>query len=110
MNTWSDICHLDDLTPNSGRCALHGGEQVAIFRVREQAGETVYAVANHDPFSGANVISRGIVGSQGERTVVASPLYKQRFCLRTGECLDDTSKQLKIWQARIADNRVQLAS
>ena len=108
MSNWKDICHIDDILPGSGRCALHQGQQVALFRVREGEADAVYAVANHDPCSGANVIARGIVGSLGERIVVASPLYKQHFCLRTGECLEEQVR-LKTWPARIAGDRVQLA-
>lgn len=109
MSNWQDICHIDDIVPNSGRCALHRGEQVALFRVSESDVESVYAVSNLDPFSGANVISRGIVGSQGKRLVVASPIYKQHFCLSTGECLEAEDQRLRTWPARIAGDRVQLA-
>ena len=41
------------------------------------------------PFSDANVMSRGIVGSPGRPAdTVASPMYKQVFDLATGACLD----------------------
>ena len=62
------ICRLDDIVPNTGVCALVGGEQVALFRLDD---DSVYAVGNHDPFSGANVLSRGIVGDIRGELVVA---------------------------------------
>ncbi|HEV2429913.1 MAG TPA: nitrite reductase small subunit NirD, partial [Burkholderiales bacterium] len=77
------ICRVEDIVPDTGVCALVGGEQVAVFRVEDQ----VYAVGNHDPFSGANVLSRGIVGDLKGELVVASPVYKQHFSLVTGRCL-----------------------
>ena len=110
MTNWKDICSVDDILPNSGRCALHQGEQVALFRVREKDGEKFYAVGNYDPFGDANVISRGIVGSLGDSVVVASPLYKQHFCLDSGRCLEDDTVALKTWPIRVQDNRVQLAA
>ena len=67
MSDWKDICHIEDILPNSGRCALHAGEQIAIFRVCQSGNDALYAVENYDPISGANVISRGIVGSQGDQ-------------------------------------------
>ena len=108
MSNWETICTIDDIPPNSGRCALLGKHQVAVFRVEESEGETFYAIDNHDPFSGANVLSRGIVGSLQDTVVVASPLYKQHFCLRSGACLEE-NVQLRTWQVRTQSNKVQLA-
>ena len=82
-DTWLDVCSLDQLTINRGACALVGDYQVALFRVSPDGA--VYAVSNYDPFSRAFVISRGIVGSKGDRPKVASPIYKQTFDLETGE-------------------------
>ena len=73
------VCELDQILENAGVCALVGGEQVAIFRVDGK----VHAVGNKDPFSGANVLSRGIVGDVKGELVVASPIYKQHFSLTT---------------------------
>lgn len=108
MSDWKDICSVEDIVPNSGRCALHNGEQVAIFRVRRSGNDAFYALANHDPCSGANVISRGIVGSIGDKLVVASPVYKQHFCLDTGACLEE-EVSLKTWSVRVEGDRVLLA-
>ncbi|MCP3907274.1 MAG: nitrite reductase small subunit NirD [Oceanicoccus sp.] len=109
-NNWKEICHIDAIVPNAGRCALVEGEQVAIFRVSKSGNDELYAIHNHDPFSKANVLSRGIVGSLSERVVVASPIYKQHFCLQTGECLEDEATQLKTWQVRVENNMVQLSA
>lgn len=106
---WTDICSIDDIIPNSGRAALVNGKQVAIFRVSQAENDALYAIDNHCPFAKANVLSRGIVGSLGEKLVVASPIYKQHFCLQTGECLEDDGEKLQIWQVRLDGNKVQLA-
>ena len=84
---WKDVCSADDLQPDSGVCALVEGQQVAIFyMVKEQA---VYAIHNYDPIGKANVLSRGMIGDIKGEPVVASPLYKQHFNLKTGVCLED---------------------
>ena len=98
------VCPLDDLLPGRGVAALVDGEQVALFRV----GDDVLAVSNQDPFSGANVMSRGIVGSRGDRVKVASPMYKQQFDLYTGECFDDPSKSLRVYETQIVDGIVEV--
>ncbi|RAY11092.1 nitrite reductase (NAD(P)H) small subunit [Actinomadura craniellae] len=83
---WTDVCGFVDLMPERGACALVDGVQVAIFRTFD--GE-LYALSNFDPFSGAYVLARGILGTRNGAPTVASPMYKQVFDLRTGQCLDD---------------------
>lgn len=101
---WIDVCALDDLTPNTGAGALVGGQAVAIFRVGHE--KRVYVLSNKDPFSQANVMSRGIIGDlQGER-VIASPIYKQHFSLATGRCLEDKDQKLSVYPSKIVDGRV----
>ena len=102
------VCKLDDIIPNAGVAALIGEEQVAIFRIQEATGENVYAISNYDPFSNANVLSRGLVGSLQGKTVVASPIYKQHFCLLTGQCLEDENVSLKSWAVKIENGEVLL--
>jgi nitrite reductase (NADH) small subunit len=105
---WVDVCDASVLTDDTGLCAKLDDEQVAIFKLA--GSEKLFAVSNFDPFGKANVLSRGIVGSIGEKLVVASPLYKQHFDLQTGECLEDADVFLKIYSARIADNKIQLSA
>ena len=89
---WERACLLTDLFPERGAAALFGDVQVALFRLPEDPldpadGGPVYAVQNLDPFSGAYVMSRGIVGTRAGVPTVAAPVYKQVFSLVTGECL-----------------------
>ena len=96
IEQWVDVCPVTKLQPERGVAALVGDEQVAIFLV----GDDVFAVSNYDPFSHANVMSRGIVGTRGDVVKVASPMYKQRFDLLTGRCLDDDTVRIAVHQAR----------
>ncbi len=106
--TWHKICTLDNIQSNTGVCALVEGKQIALFRVNNE--ERIYALSNHDPFSGANVMSRGIIGDiQGER-VVASPLYKQHFSLATGRCLEDGEKYLEAYPSKIENGEVWISA
>jgi len=107
MTQWVDICELDDITPNTGVCALVQNQQVAIFRWG--AGEDLFAISNYDPFSKANILSRGILGDRNGIPKVASPIYKQNFNLITGEYLDDPKVKIPTYQVRVVDNQVQLA-
>ncbi len=106
MSTFRQICPWNRLPVDRGVAALVDGTQVAVFRTADDA---LYAVSNHDPFSGAMVISRGIVGSRGDRPTVASPVYKQVFDLATGQCLDDDAVRLATHPVRVHDGVVEVA-
>jgi len=102
------VCPLEDIVPNAGVAALVEGEQVAIFRLTddETSSDSVHAVGNRDPFSGANVLSRGIVGDLKGELVVASPVYKQHFSLTTGRCIEDASARIPVYDARVEEGWV----
>lgn len=97
-NDWLTVCDRALLTPGRGVAALlPDGHQVALFM--DRAGRT-YAIDNRDPFTGAYVLSRGLVGSADGAPFVASPLLKQRFDLATGACLDDDGVRVAVYEVR----------
>ncbi|SHN28872.1 nitrite reductase small subunit NirD [Cryptosporangium aurantiacum] len=103
---WRAACRLTDLLPERGACALFDGDQIALFRLWD---DQVYAVGNRDPFTGAQVVSRGLVGTRGGRRTVASPLHKQVFDLLTGVCLSDPAvPALPTWPVRVRDGVVEV--
>ncbi|WP_347556750.1 nitrite reductase (NAD(P)H) small subunit family protein [Robbsia sp. KACC 23696] len=127
--TWQRVCRLDDIVPDTGVCALLGQAQVAVFRVTVPEGalalgsqeavigtstsgsqEALFAIGNVDPHSGAAVLSRGVTGSLGARIVVASPLYKQHFDLRTGECIESPAHAVRAYRVALKDGAVWLAA
>lgn len=91
------ICAFEDILDGTGVCALVGADQVALFRVRDE----LFAIDNFDPASGANVLARGIVGDLQGELVVASPVYKQHYSLRTGRCLEDDAVGLRVWRCGV---------
>jgi assimilatory nitrate reductase catalytic subunit len=94
------VCPLEAIVPNAGVAALVDGEQVAVFRLED---DSIHAVGNRDPFSRANVLSRGIVGDLKGALVVASPVYKQHFNLQTGHCVEDASARIPVYAARVEE-------
>lgn len=99
---WQDVCAVEDILPGTGVCALVAGRQVAIVRT----AEAIYGIGNFDPFSKAFVLSRGIVGDRGGIPKIASPIYKQSFDLRTGQCLDDPRVHLPTFEIRVERGRI----
>lgn len=104
-HTWTPVCTLDRLWPDRGAAALVGGAQVAVFKL---ADGRVFAVGHRDPFTGANVIARGLVGTRGDIPTIASPLHKQVFDLTTGTCLDEPEVSLGSWEVKIEDETIFL--
>jgi nitrite reductase (NADH) small subunit len=103
---WVPVCELDDLVPQRGVAALVEGRQIAVFRLMPE--NEVLAIANRDPFSEANVLARGIVGSIGDTVVVASPMYKQHFDLRAGRSLEDPNVAVDTFRTRVHRSVVEI--
>ncbi|MFI9230125.1 nitrite reductase large subunit NirB [Streptomyces rimosus] len=97
---WRSVCLLDELEPGRGIPVRVGDEPDPIALFRSPDGE-LFAVSDTDPVSRADVISRGIYGAVDGTPVVTSPMYKQRFDLRTGACLDDESQRLDVRGVRV---------
>ncbi|SEF46913.1 nitrite reductase (NADH) small subunit [Actinacidiphila yanglinensis] len=97
---WFAVCPVDVLEPGRGVAVLlPDGGQAALFR--DRTGR-LYAIGNVDPFTGAGVLSHGLLGSApGDRPYVASPLLKQRFDLADGRCLDDDEVSVASYPVRV---------
>lgn len=103
---WTEVCALDDILPDTGVAARVEGRHVAVFRL---ADGHLHAIDNVDPKNGASVLARGLVGNLGERVVVASPLYKHHFDLRTGECLEHPELSVRVHAVQLRGGRVQVS-
>lgn len=106
MSQWSTVCHIDDIIPATGVCALVSNQQVAVFRPGND--EQVYAISNIDPFFEASVLSRGLIAEHQGELWVASPLKKQRFRLRDGLCMEDEACSVAHFAVRVRDGNVEI--
>ena len=106
--SWNAICSLDDIVPNTGICALVKDKHVAVFHVKGEEDQ-LFAIDNYDPNANASVLSRGLIGSLGNRIVVASPIYKHHFDLLSGECLEAPQNSVTAYPVRIENRKVLVA-
>ncbi|MFJ6001415.1 nitrite reductase small subunit NirD [Arthrobacter sp. NPDC092385] len=102
--TWIAVCHLEDLEECWGEAALVGREQIALFRL---PGDRLHAVGNIDPRTRAAVMARGIVGSRGALSTIASPLHKEVYDLASGACLSG-GEGLRAYPVRCVDGVVEV--
>ena len=84
---WMQVGRVSDFPLEGGAAIKYGDVQIAVFHFTSR-GEW-YACQNMCPHKRAFVLSRGIIGSQGEIPKVACPLHKKTFSLESGECLGD---------------------
>ncbi|WP_339806548.1 nitrite reductase small subunit NirD [uncultured Marinobacter sp.] len=106
-NPWKIVCTVDDLVPESGIAVWTPDGPVAVFYIPHWL-PALFAISHTDPFSGANVLARGITGDLKGQPVVASPLYKQHFNLVTGQCLEDKDVKVKTYRVLLDGNAVRL--
>ena len=104
--TFSVVCRADRLMVNRGVAALIDGRAIALFAL---ADGSLAAIDNIDPCSGASVLSRGIVGDVDGVATVASPMYKQRFDLRSGRCLDVDGVAVAVHRVRVVDGTIEVS-
>ncbi len=112
---WVRICSLRELEPGRGVAGLVDDQQVAVFLLPgtplgscPEPASRLRAVDNLDPVSGANVLSRGLIGSTGDIDYVASPMLKHRFDLDSGRCLDGVSPGVRVWPVRVWGTTVEV--
>jgi nitrite reductase (NADH) small subunit len=104
IRVWTVACAYDHLIPGRGVAVLlDDGSQAALFRLPDGS---LHAVGNIDPFSGAAVLSRGLVGDRGGAPMVQSPIKKQAFALETGVCLDDPEVAIPVYSVRATGDGV----
>ncbi|SEI70277.1 assimilatory nitrite reductase (NAD(P)H) small subunit [Arthrobacter sp. yr096] len=103
--TWHRVCPVEELEVAWGEAALIAGRQVALFRT---APTEVFAVAQQDPATLANVMARGIIGSRGSRPTIASPLHKEVYDLETGECFTNPELTLEAFPTRLVDGFIEV--
>ncbi len=105
ITQWTPVCHQDDLQPDRPHAAIVNGYQIAV--VMHTDGE-IYAVQNFDPFSGANVLARGLIGSKADKPVIISPMYRHSFDLQSGVCIEDDTVSIGIHSVRVRDGQVEI--
>ncbi len=123
---WTAIANVDDVPFNRGVAALVESVEgiatpVAVFRlgggdinlVDGVAGRW-YCVDHVDPATLVPVMARGLVGSVSPPVsdtntaidIVVSPIYKHRYDLATGRCLNDDTLRLTTHEVAIVERKV----
>ena len=94
---WEAVCTVNDLVPESGVAVWTDEGPVAVFYLPHRL-PALFAISHTDPFSGANVLARGITGdlkgepvvalnnAGGSRRVVWEVFVEGKRCLSEASC------------------------
>jgi len=105
VDGWTPICAFARLTPDRGVAALVEGRAVAVFLLSDGS---LHAIDNIDPISGASILSRGLIGDAAGTPTVASPMFKQRFELATGRCIDAADVAVAVHDVGLLDDVIHV--
>lgn len=102
--SWVRVGRVGDFPEDGGRAVRHGAAQLAVFRFSRRGAW--YATQNRCPHMGDPVLSRGLLGSQGDEPKVACPMHKKTFSLATGKGLSDPALGLAVFPVEIRGDEV----
>lgn len=103
---WVAVGRVSDFPLEGGAAIKYGQVQIAVFHFTSRG--QWYASQNMCPHKRAFVLSRGIIGSQGDVPKVACPLHKKTFSLESGECLSGDEMSVKVFPVKVIDDQVYL--
>lgn len=100
IETWIDLCALDDIPVRGSRRVTLSNVEIAVFRTSKNA---VFAIDNRCPHK-AGPLSEGIVHANS----VTCPLHSLIIDLETGKGQEEGSGCVAIYPVDIRDDRVFL--
>ena len=104
-NAWVDLCADADVPGEGGRYVEHGTRALAVFRI---AGR-VCVMDDHCPHAGQS-LSAGHVDAQfidPPNACVVCPWHGWAFNADTGECPDNPSYRVRVYESRVVGGRVE---
>ena len=104
VKVWFKAAEISKFPKNGGACIKYKGMQIAVFNFARQ-GEW-YACQNLCPHKMEMVLSRGMIGEEGEHPKVACPLHKNTFSLKTGENLNGSLDSIATFPVKVEGNFV----
>lgn len=98
VKTWFKVASEKDFPGNGGACIEYKGLQVAVFNFSRR--NEWYATQNLCPHKRQMILSRGMLGSEGEEPKVACPFHKKTFSLKSGKNLNGSECDLATYPVR----------
>ena len=81
VTTWFEACEAADFPSDGGLNISYHGLQIAVFNFTRR--NEWFATQNLCPHKKQMILSRGMIGSEGNEPKVACPYHKKTFSLKT---------------------------
>lgn len=104
VSTWFKTASVDSFPENGGACIQYKDLQIAIFNFTRR--NEWYACQNLCPHKMQMILSRGMIGSDGEEPKVACPFHKKTFSLKSGKNLNGDTCDIATYPLKIEDGFV----
>ena len=104
VKIWFRAAKVSDFPENGGACVRYRDMQIAVFNFTRR--NEWYACQNLCPHKMQMILSRGVIGSQGDEPKVACPFHKRTFSLKSGQCLNADADGVTVFPVRIEDGFV----
>ncbi|MEM6737471.1 MAG: nitrite reductase small subunit NirD [Bacteroidota bacterium] len=104
VTEWVFACETDAFPQNGGICIKYHDLQIAIFNFTRR--NEWYATQNLCPHKQQMILSRGMIGSDGDEPKVACPFHKNTFSLKTGKNLNGSLCDIATYPVKIEGNKV----
>ncbi|MEP2690392.1 nitrite reductase small subunit NirD [Maribacter dokdonensis] len=104
VTVWFKAAPVTAFPKNGGACIKYKDLQIAVFNFERL--NTWYACQNLSPEKQEMVLSRGMIGDHKGIPMVACPLHKKTFSLKTGENLNGTLDPIATYPVKIESDFV----
>ena len=106
ISVWFKAVRITDVPDNGGVCVKYKDLQIALFNFTRR--KEWYACQNLCPHKMQMILSRGIIGSQGDEPKVACPFHKKTFSLVSGKCLNSDDCEISTFPVKVEDDYVYI--
>jgi NAD(P)H-dependent nitrite reductase small subunit len=103
---WTDVGAVEDFPEHGGGAVKIGKTELAVYN--HAAVGKWYATQNSCPHKQLQVLSRGVVGLQGDQPKVACPIHKNTYNLDTGKGISNPGLNLATFEVKTETGRVFL--
>lgn len=104
VKVWHKAAKIEDFPRNGGASIYYYGLQIAVFNFTRS--NKWYATQNLCPHKQQMILSRGMIGSQGEEPKVACPFHKKTFSVKSGKNLNGSECDLATYPVKVEDGYV----
>lgn len=106
VKKWFHAGTTSDFPTDGGACVKYGSKQIAVFHFTRIS--KWYACQNLCPHKLEMVLSRGMIGEEGDIPKVACPMHKKTFSLEDGNNLNGDEYNIAVYPVKIEDENVYI--